>query len=384
MGWEPEPWPPRRPRRWRLGPLLALLAAAAGLLAYQRSRGAVHQPAAPRPVAARGDLAADEQATIELFEQASRSVVYITNLGLRRDFFGLDVLETPQGTGSGFVWDADGYVVTNFHVIQDAQAAEVRLSDQSSWSAALVGVEADKDIAVLKIEAPRQRLRALPVGSSRDLRVGQKVFAIGNPFGLDQTLTTGVVSALGRRIRAVTGRSIGDVIQTDAAINPGNSGGPLLDSAGRLIGVNTAIYSPAGGTGTYIGIGFAVPVDTVNRIVPQIISHGRVVRPGIGVSVAGDRLARRLDVAGVLVLDVVAGSAADRAGLRSTRQDALGRIHLGDVIVAVDGRPVAGSDDFLSALEEHEIGETARVTLLRDGVEKTVAVEIQAQPEPRN
>jgi S1-C subfamily serine protease len=370
-----------------LGRLLLVLFVLAGLgYGWYKYRGlwrgdGIHQQAVPRPITARGDLAADERATIDLFEQASRSVVYITNLGLQRDFFGLNTFEIPQGTGSGFVWDEQGYVVTNFHVIQGAQAAEVRLSDHSTWNAALVGFEADKDIAVLKIAAPSERLRPIPVGASHDLRVGQKVFAIGNPFGLDQTLTTGIVSALGRRIQSVTGRSIEDVIQTDAAINPGNSGGPLLDSAGRIIGVNTAIYNPAGGPGTYIGIGFAVPVDTVNRIVPQLITRGRVTRPTIGVSVAHERVTRRLGLMGVLVLDVARGGAAERAGLRPTRQDASGQILLGDVIVAVDGQPVNGSEDLAGLIEKHSIGDSARLKVLRDGREAEVSVKVEAAPE---
>ncbi|HTP50889.1 MAG TPA: trypsin-like peptidase domain-containing protein, partial [Anaeromyxobacteraceae bacterium] len=234
--------------------------------------------AAPRPVVARGDLAADEQANVALFKQASPSVVYITTL-TRRLVGYFDVTEVPQGTGSGFIWDASGHVVTNFHVIQGASAARITLHDQSEWPATLVGASPDQDIAVLRIAAPRGRLAPILLGRSADLQVGQRVFAIGNPFGLDFTLTTGIVSALGRSIPSLTGRKIEDVIQTDAAINPGNSGGPLLDSAGRLIGVNTQIASPSGGSA---GIGFAVPVDTVNRVVPQLIEHGRVTRPRLG------------------------------------------------------------------------------------------------------
>jgi len=242
--------------------------------------------AAPRPVAARGDLAADEQATIALFKQASPSVVYITTLA-RRLVGYFDVTEVPQGTGSGFLWDGSGHVVTNFHVIQGASAARVTLHDGSEWTATLVGASPDHDLAVLRIAAPRQRLAPILVGRSGDLQVGQRVFAIGNPFGLDFTLTTGIVSALGRSIPSLTGRKIEDVIQTDAAINPGNSGGPLLDSAGRLVGVNTQIASPSGASA---GIGFAVPVDTVNRVVPQLIAHGKLARPWLGIAAAGDQV----------------------------------------------------------------------------------------------
>jgi S1-C subfamily serine protease len=221
-------------------------------------------------------LTDDERETIALFEQASPSVVYITSLSVRRDLFTLNVLEIPQGTGSGFVWDDAGHIVTNFHVIQNADRAQVTLADRSTWVAELVGVAPAKDLAVLRIDAPAAKLRPLPVGSSEDLRVGQTVLAIGDPFGLDQTLTTGVISALGREIESVAQIPIRDVIQTDAAINPGNSGGPLLDSSGRLIGVNAAIYSPSG---AYAGIGFSIPVDTVKWVVPELIEHGELRRP---------------------------------------------------------------------------------------------------------
>jgi S1-C subfamily serine protease len=331
--------------------------------------------AAPRAVAARGDLAADEKATVELFKAASPAVVYITNIARRRDFFSLDVFEIPQGTGSGFIWDRQGYVVTNFHVLQGGNSFEVTLADHSTWDGRPVGVEPDKDLAVLKIEAPADRLRSIAVGTSHDLQVGQKVFAIGNPFGLDQTLTTGVISALGRQIRSVTGRAIKGVIQTDAAINPGNSGGPLLDSAGRLIGVNTAIYSQ---TGSYAGIGFAVPVDTVNGIVPQLIAHGRVVRPGLGIVPANDALAERLGVEGVLVVEVSEDGGAAAAGIRATRRDAFGRLVLGDVIVSIDGQPVRSNDDLVGLLEQRKVGDRVKVELLRGRERLEVGVVLKA------
>jgi S1-C subfamily serine protease len=335
----------------------------------------LHAPdAAPRTIEPRGDLAADEKATIDLFREASPSVVYITSLARAVDWRRLSVLEMPQGTGSGFVWNEEGYVVTNFHVIQQAESAEVRLADHSSWPARLVGYEADKDLAVLKIEAPAGRLKPLLVGSSRDLQVGQKVFAIGNPFGLDQTLTTGVISALGRQIPAVTGRQIRGVIQTDAAINPGNSGGPLLDSAGRLVGVNTAIYNA--GSGASVGIGFAVPVDTVNEIVPQLIAHGRVVRPQLGIEMADDALVRRLGLRGVLVLDVVEGSGAEAAGLRGTARDRFGRLRLGDLIVGVDGQPVNDLNDLKDRLEGRREGESVTLRLYRGEEEQDVRVRL--------
>jgi S1-C subfamily serine protease len=255
--------------------------------------------AVSRTIASRGELGAEEKATIGLFRQASPSVVNITTIAVQRDFFTLNLYQIPEGTGSGFVWDTTGNVITNFHVIHNADAAQVTLADQSAWKARIVGVAPDKDIAVLRIDAPANRLRPIPIGTSKELQVGQKVFAIGNPFGLDQTLTTGVISALGREIESVTRRPIQGVIQSDAAINPGNSGGPLLDSAGRLIGVNTAIYSPSGASA---GIGFAIPVDTVNRIVPELIRYGKLTRPGIGVQIAEDQIAQQLGIKGVLVV----------------------------------------------------------------------------------
>jgi len=320
--------------------------------------------AAARSVAPRGELWSDEKSTITLFRQASPSVVNITAIGVQRDLFTLNLYQIPQGTGSGFIWDKSGNVITNFHVIQEADAAQVTLGDQSTWKARVVGMAPDKDLAVLRIDAPADRLRPIPVGTSKDLQVGQYVFAIGNPFGLDQTLTTGVISALGREIESVTRRPIQGVIQTDAAINPGNSGGPLLDSAGRLIGVNAAIYSPSG---TSAGIGFAIPVDTVNRIVPELIRYGKVTRPGIGVQIAEEQLAERLGVTGVLVVDVVPGSAAAKAGILPTRRESSGRVQLGDVIVAIDGIKVESPNDLFLLLERYKVGDVVNVSLLRDG-----------------
>jgi S1-C subfamily serine protease len=336
---------------------------------------AINDPrAAPRAVSPRGELMAGEKSIITLFKQASPTVVNITALGVERDFFTLNLYQIPQGTGSGFVWDTTGNVITNFHVILNADAAQVTLSDQSNWRARVVGVAPDKDLAVLKIDAPANKLQPIPIGTSKDLQVGQSVFAIGNPFGLDQTLTTGVISALNREIESVTRRPIQGVIQSDAAINPGNSGGPLLDSAGRLIGVNTAIYSPSGASA---GIGFAIPVDTVNRIVPELIRSGKITRPGLGVQIAEEQIAQRLGVKGVLVVDVASGSAAARAGIQPTRRDAAGRVRLGDVITAVDGKKVESPNDLFLALEKYKVGDTVTVTSLRDGrtVQTTVRLE---------
>ena len=329
--------------------------------------------AVPRSVEARGDLALDEKNTIEIFSSAAPSVVYITSIAVRRNLFSLNVYEIPQGTGSGFVWDKQGRIVTNYHVISDAGRIDVTLADHTTWKAVLVGAAPDRDLAVLQIAAPATKLHPLSIGDSSNLQVGQKVFAIGNPFGLDQTLTTGVVSALGREIKAVTGRTIHDVIQTDAAINPGNSGGPLLDSAGRLIGVNTAIYSPSGASS---GIGFAVPVGEVNRVVPQVIRHGKVIKPGLGVTLANRRLTNELGLQGVLVLRVMPGSTAEKAGLQETKQ-VRGGLILGDVIQAVNGRSVADYDSLRDELERYEVGDSVALSLLRDegAVEVTITLE---------
>ena len=333
--------------------------------------------AQPRAITPRGELAEDEKSTVELFRLASPSVVHITSMTVRKDLFSLNAMEVPQGTGSGFVWDANGFIVTNFHVIKDAQAADVTLADHSTWKAQLVGVAPDKDLAVLKIDTPKGLLPAIAIGTSSDLEVGQKVFAIGNPFGFDQTLTTGVISGLGREIESVTRRPIEGVIQTDAAINPGNSGGPLLDSAGRVIGINTAIFSPSG---AYAGIGFAVPVDVVNRFVPQIIRDGRVRRAGLGVSIADDHIVRRLGAEGTLVVTVAAGGAADRAGMRPTRRDARGNIVLGDLIVGVDSQTVRESRDLFRILDAHEVGDVVKLRVRRSNRETDLEVTLQSLP----
>ncbi|MHB8809617.1 MAG: S1C family serine protease [Desulfobulbaceae bacterium] len=357
-------------------PVSIWLLLAAGLwLAYATFRPSLFDPdATPRVVTARGDLAADEQATIELFRNASPSVVYITSIAVRRNLFSLNLYEIPQGTGSGMIWDQQGRIVTNYHVISDANRIEVTLADHSTWKGVLVGAVPDRDLAVLQISAPAAKLTPITIGESDGLQVGQKVFAIGNPFGLDQTLTTGIVSALNREITAITGRTIQGVIQTDAAINPGNSGGPLLDSAGRLIGVNTAIYSPSGGSA---GVGFAVPVSEVNQVVPEIIRSGRVVRPGLGVSLANPELSRRLDIEGVLVIEVQPGSTADKAGLRGTTQGPEGVI-LGDIIIGVNEKKVSDYNSLRDELERYQVGETVILAVIRDGVDMTIEVPLEA------
>ena len=367
---------PRTPARWRYWVVIACCLVSLGWLPGHQAQGQLRDPnAAPRPITPRGALNAEERATIALFRQASPSVVYITTLARQRDFFSLNIAEIPRGSGSGFIWDQEGHIITNFHVIQEASRAKVTLADHSVWDAQLVGVAPDHDLAVLYIRAPKHQLRPLAIGTSADLEVGQSVFAIGNPFGLDQTLTTGIISALGREIQATTGRAIAGVIQTDAAINPGNSGGPLLDSAGRLIGVNMAIVSPSG---SYSGIGFAVPVDTVNRIVPQLIRQGEITRAGLGVRIGDDRVSRRLNLPGVLIIEVDKGSAAEAAGLRSTQVDARGGVKLGDVIVAIDGGRIETSDDLFNAMEKHAVGEVVKVTVLRGERRVSMAVTLQA------
>jgi S1-C subfamily serine protease len=320
--------------------------------------------ASSRRITERGALEADEVSTIKLFESAQASVVYITSLSVERDFISMNVFEIPQGAGSGFIWHARGYIVTNFHLIQSAQAAKVTLSDQSIHHASLVGAEPDKDIAVLKIDPAGLTLSPIPIGTSKDLRVGQKVHAIGNPFGFDHTLTTGIISGLGREIKSVTERPIQGVIQTDAAINPGNSGGPLLDSAGRLIGMNTAIVSPSG---AYSGIGFAVPVDTINRIVPQLIRGGRVKKPGLGIRVIESDLARRHGVVGAIVANVLPGSPAEQNGLEGVHRTPTGAIELGDVITAIDNQPVEDGNDLLRVLDEKSPGDKVKLQINRRG-----------------
>jgi S1-C subfamily serine protease len=319
--------------------------------------------AAPRAVTPRGPLGEDEKANIALFKSASPSVVHITTLEYARDFFSLDVQQIPRGTGSGFIWDEQGRIVTNYHVIQSANAATITLHDQSTWKASLVGAFPDRDLAVLQIDAPREKLKPIPIGASRDLVVGQRVYAIGNPFGLDQTLTIGIISALNREIESVTQRKIRGVIQTDAAINPGNSGGPLLDSAGRLIGVNTSIFSPSGASA---GIGFAIPVDEINRIVPRLIRDGKFERPVLGVQFAPEQLLPALGLkGGVAVLDVVEGGPAGIAGLKPFYRNSSGNIVIGDVIVAIDDRAIENVDELFEVLETHQPGDTVVLTVLR-------------------
>jgi S1-C subfamily serine protease len=367
-----EPHPPYRESGLTkvLAVLLLVVAGALVFTVYQQRKQRQQQVITnfePRPISQRPDdkLGADEQGTIDIFEKFSRAVVNVTSIHTARNRITLDVTEIPQGTGSGFVWDTQGHIVTNFHVVQceprqPCERAYVTLNDGTQYPATIVGSAPDKDIAVLKVDAPASKLVPIPVGESANLKVGMKVLAIGNPFGLDQTLTTGVISGLGREIKSVSGWPISDVIQTDASINPGNSGGPLLDSAGRLIGINTAIYSP---TGAWAGIGYAVPVDTVNLIVPQLLKYGKIVRPGLGVNILNDQTAQQNNIDGVVISQVMAGGAADRAGLKGMESMGFGGVKVNDVIVAIDGKQIHKSMDLFKAIEAHKVGDTVEVTV---------------------
>ena len=365
--------------RTRRAQAISVLLAAAAIAAFGWAGALLARTeAGPRAVTPRGPLAADELANIDLFRRVSPSVVHITTLSQQRDLFSMNVQQVPRGTGTGFVWDGEGHIVTNYHVIQGANAARVTLADQTSYDARLVGQFPDRDLAVLRIEAPKDKLPPIAVGSSRELLVGQRVYAIGNPFGLDQTLTIGVISALNREIESFNGRSIRGVVQTDAAINPGNSGGPLLDSAGRLIGVNTQIASPSGASA---GIGFAIPVDEVNRIVPRLIRDGRFVRPSIGVSAGPPNLQRALNLPkGVAIVQVGNGTPAARAGLLPFRLGSRGEVLAGDVITALNDEPVHDFDDMLTLLENRQPGETVALTVWREGRSRKQNVVLASSP----
>ena len=366
-----------RPRAAIAAQWLLSIAAALGILWACQAESRTE--AQPRVVAPRGGLDADEQNNIAVFKRASPSVVNITTLAVARDYFSLNVQEVPRGTGTGFVWDERGYIVTNFHVVQEANAARVTLNDQTSYEAKLVGVFPDRDIAVLKIDAPAAKVPPLALGTSKDLVVGQKVYAIGNPFGLDQTLTTGIVSALNREIDSVTRRTIRGAIQTDAAINPGNSGGPLLDSAGRVIGVNTSIFSPSGASA---GIGFAIPIDEVNRIVPRLITDGRLVRPALGVTAGPEGMTRALNLPpGVPVVQVTPNGPAAKAGLQPFTRGREGSIAAGDVITAVNDEPVKSLDDLLTVLERLKPGDEATLTVARAGKTRKQKVKLGASTD---
>jgi len=339
----------------------------------------VATPPDARAVTPRGDLLPEEKATIALFEHARGSVVFISTLDLVRDIFSRNVEEIPRGTGSGFIWDEAGHVITNYHVIEGASAATIKLADGRDYQATLVGASPAHDIAVLRIAVDFKRPPPVPIGTSADLRVGQRVYAIGNPFGLDWTLTTGIVSALDRSLAPQgSDRQIEHLIQTDAAINPGNSGGPLLDSAGRLIGINASILSPSGASA---GIGFAIPVDTVMRVVPQLIRYGKYRRPTLGIQI-DESVNTRLSVAfgqtGVYVLRVAHGSVAEKAGLRPLQLDARGRMVSGDIVKSIQGKAVDSVAQLFARLDDFQVGDTVTVAVLRNG--KSIEVPLTLEP----
>jgi S1-C subfamily serine protease len=340
--------------------LLSLLAVCGGRSLASRLSGEAEQ----RSVAPRGELGAEERATVALFEKASRAVVSITASNLYRFLGEWEPQEISEGSGSGFVWDEDGHVVTNMHVVKSGRLFTVRFQDKTPYRAELVGVAPDFDLAVLEVDAPREALSPLPLGASRELQVGQRAFAIGYPFGLEQTLTTGVISGLDRKLESQGNLPIHGVIQTDAAINPGNSGGPLLDSSGRLIGVNTAIASA---TGANTGVGFAVPVDTVNRIVTRVINEGLVERAGIGIGIGEDFYATDQGLTGAVVGAVQKGGPAARAGLSGLRQTEAGEILLGDVIVGLGDQEIRSGGDLYEALEVFRAGDKVRLRVNRPG-----------------
>jgi S1-C subfamily serine protease len=346
---------------------------------FSSGRNVYYKNAMPRLVTARGDLAQDEQNAIGVYRTVAPSVVFVTSVQVQknRSLFRFSAMQVEKDAGSGFVWDPNGYIVTNYHVVENSEVVEVTLCDQSVRQALRVGTDPDKDIAVIKIDAPRELLPPIAIGTSRDLMVGQRVYAIGNPFGYDQTLTSGIISGLGREITGASNRPIQGVIQTDAPINPGNSGGPLLDSAGRVVGMNTAILSP---TGAYAGIGFAVPIDAINRIVPEIIRGEAVPRPSLGIKPAEDHIVRRLGLEGVLILTIAPNTSAEKAGLHETERNESGRIVLGDLITAIDGEPVRTTDDLYRIIDRHKVGDTVKMTITREG--KQLEVQVKLEPLP--
>jgi len=329
----------------------------------------------------------DEENNISIYRRVGPGVVNITSVVIQRDFFFNPI--PREGAGSGSIVDTAGHILTNHHVIRDSTKLEVTLSDESKWPARFVGADPDNDLAVIRIDAPKERLTVIPMGDSSGLKVGQKVLAIGNPFGLGQTLTTGIISSLGRSIRSEAGVLIQDVIQTDAAINPGNSGGPLLDSTGKIIGINSAIISP---TGASVGIGFAVPVNTAKRILPELIAKGRVSYPWIGASVYPliPEFAKFLGLTierGAMISEVVKGGPAERAGLRGgDRQVQVGNSLImvgGDVIVGIDGEKVMSSDDLIRMIRDHRPGDRVALKVLRKGRFLHVNVTLGERPPTR-
>ncbi len=348
--------------------LIAVLALLAASVAQPYVMRLLLTDATPRPVTARGDLSESEQSIIELFERVSPSVVQVVSRHGGRNIFDEDNAGVQSGTG--FVWDGAGDIVTNNHVVDGTTEVAVRLATGNALAADIVGTAPNYDLAVIRLRNPQTVLKPVAVGSSADLKIGQFAFAIGNPFGLDQSLTFGVISALHRRLPTSSGHQITNVIQTDAAVNPGNSGGPLLDSSGRVVGVNTAIISPSGSNA---GIGFAIPMDVVNRVVPQLIRDGRVPTPGIGIVAVSEQDATRLGVEGIPILRTLPNSPAARAGLRGvdTRTGALG-----DVIVSVNGKPVQRLSDLTNELDEIGVGHDVKIGILYNNHSETITVTV--------
>ena len=333
----------------------------------------------PVPPLLPGARIEDERNTISVFRNVAQSTVFVTQTRVVEDYFAGTLQEVPAGSGSGFVWDDQGTVVTNFHVVEGARSVTVTFHDQQTFEAKVIGLEPRKDIAVLKVEAPAKLFVPVHVAKAEQLEVGQKAIAIGNPFGVDHTLTTGVISALGRQMQGAGGVSIRDMIQTDAAINPGNSGGPLLDSSGQLIGMNTMIYSKSGASA---GIGFAVPISTISRIVPQILKTGHAEQVGIGIGVDPlQKLERRLGMDGVIILHVPEGGAASAAGLKGLTRTRRG-IALGDVIVGVDAVRVVHFDDLYTVLDQHKPDDTVKLTLLRGDAPVTITLKLATLTAP--
>lgn len=363
--------------------VLSLYSLMAGLLLGSQALADTDVPDTDAPPQYLSFHTQDEVNNIQIFKSASPSVVFVTNSALRRTSpFSLNVQEVPRGSGTGFVWDNSGLIVTNSHVIEDANRITITLQDQSVWDARVVGWSLSKDLALLKIDAPAELLTPLPLGDSSELEVGRKVIAIGNPFGLDTTMTVGIVSALGRQITSMTNRSIRDVIQTDASINPGNSGGPLLNSLGQLIGVNTQIVSPSGASA---GIGFAIPVNTVKKVIPQLLQYGRERHPVLGLEQIPDNFMRRQGITGVGVLEVFPGYPAAQAGLQGVREDprVRGRWLLGDIIVEIDGVKIENNDDLLNALEQHLPGDVVKVLSLRNNQLMEFEIVLSDPPDSR-
>jgi S1-C subfamily serine protease len=350
--------------------VVALLVVLGAYLAQPYLDRFFYSASTPRSVEPRGSLSEIERTTIEIFERVSPSVVQVVGRAGALEALPAEGENGGAQSGTGFIWDAAGHIVTNDHVVGGTSSLAVRLATGQVLRAHIVGAAPNYDLAVIRVDNIRSLPPPVPIGTSDDLKVGQLVFAIGNPFGLDQTLTTGIISALKRRLPTSGGREITNVIQTDAAINPGNSGGPLLDSAGRVIGVNTAILSPSG---TSAGIGFAIPIDSVNRVVPELIARGSVPTPGIGIVAANEAAATRAGVEGVVILRTAPGSPAERAGLRGV-DPATGRP--GDVIVGVNGKPVRQLADLTQELERVGVGKRVALAVQRDGRETTVEVEV--------